>query len=201
MHRRQDYSTPTGQRNSVAVHCSAGSRDGIGRQAFRIRHRNTVDQAAAVNDLHTAFRDEFERQRVNTVFGLENTGGENFLAVAGMHIDHALDNDRSRIHFRHDEMHGRAVMRGTLRERALVGIEALESGQQRRMNVDDAILKVVSTTSLKRPAPRPADSRLKCLLSKEVGLSELPPWEDGLRRFIEEAKTTEHTGSIARVTT
>lgn len=66
--------------------------------------------------------------------------------------------------------------------------------------LDDAILKVVSTGSLKRPAPRPADSRLKCLLSPELGLAELPAWEDGLRRFIEELGTTEHIGSIARVT-
>jgi len=66
--------------------------------------------------------------------------------------------------------------------------------------LDDAILKVVSTASLKRPAPRPADSRLKCLSSAELGLAELPRWEDGLRRFIEELGTTEHTGSLARVT-
>jgi dTDP-4-dehydrorhamnose reductase len=63
--------------------------------------------------------------------------------------------------------------------------------------LDDAILKVVSTASLKRPAPRPADSRLKCLLSKALGLADLPAWEDGLRRFIEES---EHTGSKASMT-
>lgn len=66
--------------------------------------------------------------------------------------------------------------------------------------LDDAILKVVSTASLKRPAPRPADSRLKCLLSKQVGLAELPTWEDGLQRYIEESGTNHHTGSVARVT-
>ena len=53
--------------------------------------------------------------------------------------------------------------------------------------LDDAILNVVSNQSLNRPAPRPADSRLDCLSSKTIGLAELPPWEDGLRRFIAES--------------
>jgi len=65
--------------------------------------------------------------------------------------------------------------------------------------LDAAILKVVSTASLKRPAPRPADSRLKCLFSKELGLADLPTWEEGLRHFIEESGRTEHTGSKASV--
>ena len=64
--------------------------------------------------------------------------------------------------------------------------------------LDDAILKVVSTASLKRPAPRPLDSRLKCLLSKQVGLAELPTWEDGLRRFIEELAAG-RPGSVPRM--
>jgi len=46
------------------------------------------------------------------------------------------------------------------------------------------MLEVVDGDTLGRPAPRPRNSRLKCLLSDAVGLSSLPPWQDGLARFI-----------------
>ena len=65
--------------------------------------------------------------------------------------------------------------------------------------LDDRVLKVISMESLKRPAPRPADSRLACLLSKAIGLTELPPWEDALRRFIEESAIEQRTGSVAHI--
>jgi len=65
--------------------------------------------------------------------------------------------------------------------------------------VDDALLKTVSMKSLKRPAPRPVDSRLECLLSKALGLPELPAWEDGLRRFIEESAAEQRTGPVVHI--
>ena len=65
--------------------------------------------------------------------------------------------------------------------------------------LDDGLLKVVSMKSLKRPAPRPVDSRLECLLSKALGLPELPAWEDGLRRFIEESAAEQRTGPVAHI--
>jgi dTDP-4-dehydrorhamnose reductase len=52
--------------------------------------------------------------------------------------------------------------------------------------LEDATINVVSVASLSRPAPRPVNSRLQCLLSEAIGLKPLPPWEDGLRRFVEE---------------
>ena len=45
-------------------------------------------------------------------------------------------------------------------------------------------LEVIDGDSLGRPAPRPKNSRLKCLLSEAVGLRPLPDWKDGLARFI-----------------
>lgn len=53
--------------------------------------------------------------------------------------------------------------------------------------LEDATIKVVSMASLSRPAPRPVNSRLQCLLSEAIGLRPLHPWEDGLRRFVEES--------------
>ena len=41
----------------------------------------------------------------------------------------------------------------------------------------------VAMDSLNRPAPRPRNSRLKCLLSEAVGLAPLPFWKDSLSSF------------------
>ncbi len=41
----------------------------------------------------------------------------------------------------------------------------------------------VSMDDLKRPAPRPRNSRLRCLLSEKIGLKPLPFWKDALNDF------------------
>ena len=50
-------------------------------------------------------------------------------------------------------------------------------------NLDPGLLAGVSVKTLKRPAPRPRNSRLRCLLSEAIGLDPLPSWKDGLRDF------------------
>lgn len=45
-------------------------------------------------------------------------------------------------------------------------------------------LETISMNSLTRPAPRPVNSRLKCLLSELVGLSPLPDWERAVSEFV-----------------
>lgn len=45
-------------------------------------------------------------------------------------------------------------------------------------------LESVMTESLHRPAPRPRNSRLRCLLSEAIGLAPLPSWKDSLRDFV-----------------
>ncbi|HEY3027430.1 MAG TPA: dTDP-4-dehydrorhamnose reductase [Pyrinomonadaceae bacterium] len=47
-------------------------------------------------------------------------------------------------------------------------------------------LATVSMDELDRPAPRPRNARLRCLLSEAVGLEPLPFWQDGLREFTRE---------------
>jgi dTDP-4-dehydrorhamnose reductase len=47
----------------------------------------------------------------------------------------------------------------------------------------DAI-EVIDGDSLGRPAPRPRNSRLKCLVSEAIGLAPLPSWQEGLAHFI-----------------
>lgn len=47
-------------------------------------------------------------------------------------------------------------------------------------------LEVVNNDSLNRPAPRPRNSKLKCLLSEAIGLTPLRPWQEGLAHFVGE---------------
>lgn len=47
-----------------------------------------------------------------------------------------------------------------------------------------ANLQAVEMNSLDRPAPRPRNSRLKCLVSGAIGLSPLPHWEQGVDEFV-----------------
>ena len=54
----------------------------------------------------------------------------------------------------------------------------------RLAGLNTEMLEFVDADTLRRPAPRPRNSRLKCLLSEAVGLPSLPPWQDGLARFI-----------------
>lgn len=51
---------------------------------------------------------------------------------------------------------------------------------------DSANVEVVSMDSLNRSAPRPRNSRLRCLISEALGLTPLPTWEEGLSHFIDE---------------
>lgn len=61
----------------------------------------------------------------------------------------------------------------------------------RAAGCDPASLEIVSVHSLKRPAPRPSNSRLKCLISEAIGLSPLPSWEEALPRFVDMSKRLE----------
>jgi dTDP-4-dehydrorhamnose reductase len=47
----------------------------------------------------------------------------------------------------------------------------------------DVEIESVSMDSLKRPAPRPRNSRMRCLVSEAIGLSPLRDWHDALKEF------------------
>ena len=47
-----------------------------------------------------------------------------------------------------------------------------------------ATVEAISMASLQRPAPRPVNSRLECLLSEAIGLKALPTWQTALLDFI-----------------
>lgn len=52
--------------------------------------------------------------------------------------------------------------------------------------ITEVELRTVSMDSMNRPAPRPKNSRLRCLLSEQLGLSPMPNWRRSLREFIEQ---------------
>jgi len=52
------------------------------------------------------------------------------------------------------------------------------------MGRDPTLIESSTAASLKRPAPRPRNSRLRCLLSEAMGLTPLPLWQDAVRDFV-----------------
>ena len=50
--------------------------------------------------------------------------------------------------------------------------------------LDPDLVQGISRQTLKLVAPRPRNSRLRCLLSEAIGLDRLPFWEDALHNFI-----------------
>jgi dTDP-4-dehydrorhamnose reductase len=50
--------------------------------------------------------------------------------------------------------------------------------------LDPALLETVASDSLRRPAARPQNSRLECLLSAAIGLPPMADWRAALREFV-----------------
>ena len=50
--------------------------------------------------------------------------------------------------------------------------------------LDTDLIEGVSMRTLTRPAPRPRNSRLRCLLSEAIGLAEMPSWKSGVDDFV-----------------
>jgi dTDP-4-dehydrorhamnose reductase len=64
-----------------------------------------------------------------------------------------------------------------------------------RAGLDPALLRPVSMNSLQRPAPRPRNSRLRCLLSEAIGLDPMPFWKDAVGDFVVAEKSVSLAGS------
>src|SRR5687768_16266833 len=74
------------------------------------------------------------------MFDSEHTGRQRRFCVIRPYLDCLLQDERPRIHFRHDEVYRRAVPFHFRLERAAVGVEALELRQQGWMDVEHAAL-------------------------------------------------------------
>ena len=53
-----------------------------------------------------------------------------------------------------------------------------------QLDKDQSLVQGILSSTLNRPAPRPRNSRLKCLISEARGLAPLPPWHTGIREFL-----------------
>lgn len=49
---------------------------------------------------------------------------------------------------------------------------------------EQSLVQSIVSRTLDRPAPRPRNSRLKCLISEQRGLLPLPPWREAIRQFL-----------------
>lgn len=52
------------------------------------------------------------------------------------------------------------------------------------MGNPEVVVEAVSVDALKRPAKRPRNSRMRCLLTEEIGLPPLRDWESALEEFV-----------------
>jgi len=131
--------------------------------------------------------------RTGWIFG---AGGKNFLATAverarrGEHLKAISDAYGTPTYAPH-----LAARLRELAERDLpgtyhvvnsgAGASFLEFAREaaRAAEVEDVEIESVSMDTLARPAPRPRNSRLRCLLSEAIGLAPLPHWREALREF------------------
>lgn len=64
---------------------------------------------------------------------------------------------------------------------------SFETFAQTALNVaglDASVLETTTLADLNRPAPRPRNSRLRCILSEAIGLAPLRNWADALADFV-----------------
>jgi dTDP-4-dehydrorhamnose reductase len=52
----------------------------------------------------------------------------------------------------------------------------------------EVVVETVSAEALNRPAKRPRNSRLRCLLTEKIGLPPMRDWESALEEFCKPAK-------------
>ena len=63
--------------------------------------------------------------------------------------------------------------------------------------IDPALLASTTLAELKRPAPRPRNSRLRCLLSEAIGLPPLRGWQAALEAFVTSQSVTDKPPTAA----
>jgi dTDP-4-dehydrorhamnose reductase len=67
-----------------------------------------------------------------------------------------------------------------------VSFEEFTREALRQAGLPDSEVKGVTVESLKRPASRPINSRLKCILSEAIGLAPMPSWKQAIQEFVQQ---------------
>lgn len=78
-----------------------------------------------------------------------------------------------------------------------VSFEAFARTALKMGGVDASLLASTTLAELKRPAPRPRNSRLRCLLSKAIGLAPLRDWQAALEDFVTSQSMTDKPPTAA----
>lgn len=69
-------------------------------------------------------------------------------------------------------------------EGAGVSYEEFAVNVAEQLGKDRSLVRGILSSSLVRTAPRPRNSRLKCLISEGRGLAPLPSWRDGIQDYL-----------------
>ena len=134
-----------------------------------------LDNASFPRNAYPAFPDQPYRQGKAAMLRLEHSRGEARLVVALENRNRGLGDDRTGIHFGTDEMDRTAADPNTGRERAGVGVQSRESGQQGRMNVDHPVVPAFDEPwseqahepgEADQPRARPPECRIQRALVK-----------------------------------
>src|ERR1051326_5570430 len=99
----------------------------------------TSDDYAAAVDTKVAAEHDVDRLGIRDVLLLQDARGQRMFVIARVHRHRALDDDRTVVEMLVDEMHGAAADFDSVFERLPLRVEAGKRGQQRRMNIKDAI--------------------------------------------------------------
>ena len=64
--------------------------------------------------------------------------------------------------------------------------------------LDAGQLSGIGLSQMNRPAPRPRNSRLRCLVSEAIGLDSLPDWREGVHEFVGAAAPAPPADAVSR---
>jgi dTDP-4-dehydrorhamnose reductase len=65
-----------------------------------------------------------------------------------------------------------------------VSYEEFAKAVAEELGKPSSLVQPILSSTLNRPAPRPRNSRLRCLISEARGLAPLPPWHEALSEFL-----------------